>query len=509
MKKIITYGTFDLLTPGHIEQLRESKKLGDYLIVGLSTDEFNQIKNKKAYLSYEERKVVLESIKYVDEVIPESNWDQKLDDIVDNDVSILTMGSDWEGSDKFNYLEEYCEVKFIHRSGKWASTHFRNFQKKHKNDNTLFFKFKVLCKKIFLKIFKFHLIVIYYFIKLFTFKKNRLFLLSRQFSEPSISFNYIKDNIDENIDVKIFCYRINKSFFSYLYYYFSMYKQMFYLATSKCVIIDGYNPVVSILKHKSDTTIIQLWHALAAIKKFGYQSLALDTGRDENVSQIMEMHRNYDYVISGSDFMNPIFAEAFDVDVNKVLSVGTPVIDYMLKPLDRKSLPKEYRDLSKKPTILYAPTFRDNCENNFSDLINAFDSEKYNIIVSIHPRATDKIVLQKGVICNPKIDFLDTIKLCDYFITDYSAAMLEALVADKKLLLYVHDYHLYEKETGINVNLFDEYKYVSKDINDIKNWIEKDKFDKKEISKFKSKFINNANGGSTKKICELVEGKIL
>ena len=92
MKKVITYGTFDLLHKGHIRLLERAKSLGDYLIVGLSTDEFNRLKDKEAYYDYEHRKYILEAIKYVDEVIPEMNWDQKADDIFKYNVNIFCDG---------------------------------------------------------------------------------------------------------------------------------------------------------------------------------------------------------------------------------------------------------------------------------------------------------------------------------------------------------------------------------------------------------------------------------
>lgn len=134
MKKVITYGTYDLITPGHIQHLKESKEMGDYLIVGLSTDEFNSIKHKSSYLSYEERKVVLEAIKYVDEVIPEEDWNQKPSDIKKYNISVLTMGSDWEGSEKFEYLKQLCDVRFTKRPFKWSSTNFRNKVDKYVED---------------------------------------------------------------------------------------------------------------------------------------------------------------------------------------------------------------------------------------------------------------------------------------------------------------------------------------------------------------------------------------
>ena len=114
MKRILTYGTYDLLHWGHINLLKRAKQYGDYLIVGLSTDEFNQIKNKKAYHSYEVRKTMLEAIRYVDLVIPESDWEQKIQDIKDLKVDVFVMGDDWKG--KFDYLEDYCEVIYLPRT---------------------------------------------------------------------------------------------------------------------------------------------------------------------------------------------------------------------------------------------------------------------------------------------------------------------------------------------------------------------------------------------------------
>ena len=114
MKKVITYGTFDLIHHGHINILRKAKEYGDYLIVGLSSDEFNILKGKEAYYSYDERKLILEAIKYVDEVIPEHNWNQKSEDIQTNQIDLFVMGSDWEG--KFDDLNDYCEVIYLPRT---------------------------------------------------------------------------------------------------------------------------------------------------------------------------------------------------------------------------------------------------------------------------------------------------------------------------------------------------------------------------------------------------------
>ena len=124
MRKVITYGTYDLLHVGHINLLRRAKELGDYLIVGLSTDEFNAEKHKEAYHSYEDRKVILESIKYVDEVIPENCWEQKIDDVVRNGADVFVMGDDWKG--KFDFLKDYCEVIYLPRTVGISTTKIKN-----------------------------------------------------------------------------------------------------------------------------------------------------------------------------------------------------------------------------------------------------------------------------------------------------------------------------------------------------------------------------------------------
>ena len=126
MKIILTYGTFDLLHYGHIRILKRSKEMGDYLVVALSTDEFNATKGKKAYHSYETRKKMLEAIRYVDLVIPENNWEQKVQDIKDYKIDVCVMGSDWAGSDKFDYLKEYCDVVFLERTPGVSTTQIKN-----------------------------------------------------------------------------------------------------------------------------------------------------------------------------------------------------------------------------------------------------------------------------------------------------------------------------------------------------------------------------------------------
>ena len=128
MIRVITYGTFDLLHYGHINLLRRAKNLGDYLIVALSTDEFNwNQKHKRCYFSYEERKLILESIRYVDLIIPEESWEQKRTDVIKYDVDVFVIGDDWTG--KFDFLKTVgkgCEVVYLPRTPEISTTRIKD-----------------------------------------------------------------------------------------------------------------------------------------------------------------------------------------------------------------------------------------------------------------------------------------------------------------------------------------------------------------------------------------------
>lgn len=130
MKKVLTYGTFDLFHYGHLKILERAKSLGEYLIVAVSTDEFNEIKGKKCTYPYEHRSKIVEAIKFVDKVIPENNWEQKRQDVIDNQVDIFVMGNDWLG--EFDFLNDLCEVIYLDRTQNISSSEIKEGIKQDK-----------------------------------------------------------------------------------------------------------------------------------------------------------------------------------------------------------------------------------------------------------------------------------------------------------------------------------------------------------------------------------------
>lgn len=122
IRRVLTYGTYDLLHYGHVRLLQRAASLGDYLIVALSTDEFNAGKGKASFYSYGVRKEMLEAVRYVDLVIPERTWDQKVQDVIDYKIDAVVMGSDWTGDPRFEALKEYCEVIYLDRTDGISTT---------------------------------------------------------------------------------------------------------------------------------------------------------------------------------------------------------------------------------------------------------------------------------------------------------------------------------------------------------------------------------------------------
>ena len=363
-----------------------------------------------------------------------------------------------------------------------------------------------------LNIFKAHLKVIYFFIKLFTTPKNKVLMLSRQSNEINIDFIMLKDELlkkDPNVQIQIMCKKIPKKFLKKVNYYFYIIKTMYHLATSKICIVDGYELQVSILKHKKELVIVQIWHALGAIKKFGRQVVNKKEGSNSVVANIMQMHKNYTFVTCASKATRKIYAEAFEIEEENIPVLGMPRIDYLLgkdNKIDVKveNLLKEYPKLNEKKNILYVPTFRKGEKTSISEIINSVNKEKYNLIIRLHP--LEKTNVDNNYVIDSKYNTFELLKIADYVITDYSAIAFEATVLNKPIFFYLYDLNKYENNRGLNVNLNEEMKLVTFDnINDIISMIEKGEYPYEEYEKFKSKYIETIDTDNSKRIIENIK----
>lgn len=358
--------------------------------------------------------------------------------------------------------------------------------------------------------------IIYFFIKLFTKQRNKVTMLSRQSNKINLDFELIKEELEnrkkEDLQIEILCKKIPKDMIGRLKYCSYIIKCMYHIATSKVCIVDGYNIPVNALKHKKGTEIIQIWHAMGAIKKFGYQTLNKKEGTTSKVAQIMKMHANYTCVTCTSSATKNIYAEAFNTDKNKIHVWGMPRIDYILgknNVINNKieELKKEYPQFSGRKTILYVPTFRKNEKLEIDDLIKSVDEEKYNLIIRLHP--LDHTNINQKHIVSGKYNTFDLIKFADYVITDYSAIAFETAVLNKQLFFYIYDIEKYNTKRGLNINLQEEMKNcTSTDIKDIIKVINNKNYDYEELARFRRKYIETVDTNNSKRIADYVIEKM-
>ncbi|MBE6160157.1 MAG: CDP-glycerol glycerophosphotransferase family protein [Lactobacillales bacterium] len=359
------------------------------------------------------------------------------------------------------------------------------------------------------KIYTLGLNFIYMFIKIFKTNNKKIFFLSRQSNEMSLDYrmlvNYINKNYPE-YKIVVMTNMIGKKLKDKIKYIRIMIVQMYHLATSKTCVIDGYNITVSVLKHKKKLKIIQIWHSLGAIKKFGYQTLDKENGNSSKMAKVMKMHKNYDLIVTGSNAMIPYFSKAFNNPEEKFINCGLPRIDYLIKESEnnKKMILKKYKELKNKKIILYVPTFRKGKNYYIENLINAVDNDKYELIIKGHP--LKKIKNQKY---SDDFTSLELLSIADYVITDYSAISIEAAVLNKPIYFYLYDLEEYNKSVGINIDLEKEMpKSTFKKAKTLIKNIENNKYSYKELEKFRSKYLDNLEGNATEKLAKYIVGEL-
>ena len=366
---------------------------------------------------------------------------------------------------------------------------------------------KKLCIKCFILILK----IIYFPIRALKVQKKVVYI-SRQFNKSTLDFDWIvKDMKEKYPDVKnvILAKRLEKSFFSKVGYFFHMFVQMYHISTAKVVIVDSYCIVVSVLKHKKETKIIQIWHAISAIKKFGYQTLGKTSGTEKIIADAMCMHKNYDYVLCSSKITAKYFEEAFNIEEEKIKYLGLPRLDYILQEDKEKveEIYNKYPEMRDKINILYVPTFRKFKKVKINDVIQKIDTKKYNLIVKLHPLDKKNYTyLQKdGVIYDDTFKSYDLLKMCDKVITDYSSLAMEASLLHKPLYFYIYDVKQYKEDPGLNFDFKKEKigVYSTNSPKKIVNMLERD-YDFSILENFRKRYIERESNSYTDELTRFI-----
>ena len=349
----------------------------------------------------------------------------------------------------------------------------------------------------------------YSFIKLFK-TQNKITFISRQSNTMSLDYELLKNKINKELPEYKTVF-LNKKLENKIEYCFHMFKQMYHIATSKVVILDSYCIVISILKHKKSLKVIQIWHSIGCMKKFGYAMIGKEEGSSAEIAHTLKMHYNYDCItISSMSFVKD-FIEGFNVSKDKIVEIPLPRVDLLLdekyKKEKRKELYKRIPELKKKKNILYCGTFRKKQSNNknIDDLIKVIDFSKYNLLYKPHPFNTIKTD-DKRVIQNFKSTF-EALMVADYVICDYSSIIYEAGLLELPVFIYAYDWDEYKSKRELNFDMEHEIPTIfTKSPQKIMDAIENNDFDYKEFKKFTYKNVTlPKNGKCIDKMFELIK----
>lgn len=354
--------------------------------------------------------------------------------------------------------------------------------------------------------------LIYTFYKLFP-TRNRIAIISRQSQKPSEDIVLLREEIKRQapgVEVVVMCKMIDPGVIGKIKYLLYMFRcQMYVIATSKVVILDGYCIAISILKHKSELKVIQMWHAMGALKKFGYCSVGEREGSSSKIAHSMKMHKNYDVIFVSSEECKHLLAPAYRCSEDIMEVMPLPRVDLITQEkyqkIIKEKIYKVYPQLIGKETILYAPTFRKerNMEQAIKNLLNSVDYSKYNLVVKLHPLEHNNFQLEK-VVFDDKFSSIDMLTVADYVITDYSAFIFEAAIAGKPIYRYVPDKCEYKGERGFFIDIDYELPDTeSISAKDVIAKIEKKEYDLAKIKTFSDKYIQN-NGHCTETITKYI-----
>lgn len=347
---------------------------------------------------------------------------------------------------------------------------------------------------------------LYSVMKLFPQDKKRFVFMTRETNTPGADFLLLREQLQRDMpDCKtvMLCRRFvaaEATLSDKLSYAFHILRQMHHLSRSRAVILDTYCIPVSLFRHRKELLVIQLWHAIGSMKKFGYAMLGKGEGASPETARLMHMHRGYDYITISSKSFIKDYIEGFDTTPDKVVEIPLPKADLMTDRSygaeKKAAFINNHPEAGKKKNILYCPTFRGNGNGSraaIDALIACMDESKYNLIYKPHPLAHHE-GLPDSVITSTWPTY-DVIFAADYVISDYSSVIYEAGLAGKPIFAYAYDWDEYSKAREINFDIEHDFPGLfTKDPEAIMSAIENDDYDMERQRAFISKNVAMPRG---------------
>ena len=346
--------------------------------------------------------------------------------------------------------------------------------------------------------------------------RNKAVIISRQSDEKTLDIELLEQELKKHREIQVVCLcrKIPESLAGKVCYVCHMFTQMYHIATSKVAVIDGYCICISILKQRDSLFVIQMWHALGSLKKFGFSVTGKEEGSSRKLAELMNMHANYDMILTSSSLCASNFAEAFNYPVEKLRVCSLPRVDALT---DEEASGKtaeliydEYPQLREKKTIVYAPTFRKNPDENeaaLNSLADAVDRDKYNLVLKAHPlMKTD--CCREDMIVDNRFSTIEMFAAADYIILDYSAIVYEAALMEKPLFFYSFDIERYKNNRDFYIDYMEEMPgKISKDAEEIMRSIDDNKYDLDRVKNFADRYVEK-QCGCTEELAEIITDKM-
>lgn len=350
---------------------------------------------------------------------------------------------------------------------------------------------------------------------------GKVVFLSRQSDTLSLDFQMLKQELQRlcpQIAIEAICNYQASATSGLASFGVATLKSMQELATSEVCVLDAYWPAVSLLQHKPDLTVIQMWHALGKIKQSGLAAVGHQDGRSPEMARALHMHEGYGYIIAGAPAWNRFYCESFGCTPDKLVNIGLPRMDVLTRNRDqaRRDLCRKHPELAGKRIVLYAPTYRKHAKEadpiaGQRALIKRLAQQNdFMLVVKSHPNQSLEGAFPQAGHCLPLPDMgtLDLLPAVDLVISDYSATLVEAACARTPFLLYCFDYEEYLQSNGLNLNLpglFPHLLYRDADgiAQAVRRFMDGD-YPQREFEEFANAYTLPDTGHATRDLAQLV-----
>ena len=302
---------------------------------------------------------------------------------------------------------------------------------------------------------------------------NRVVFLSRQSDTPSENFRMLDEKLHElcpGIKTEYSC-RLGLKQSMGLSYIPLLLRQLWMMAGARACVTESYCPPISLPRSHGSLRVVQIWHSMVAIKKFGWQTVGMAEGSDEDTAKAMRMHAGYSAIVCGSEYQRSLFAEAMNTPEEKIYALGMPSADRLLaadREAAREAVLREYPQLRGKRVIAYLPTMRRGRAVPWQELAAALESRddmrgKYALVIGLHPldAHTERSSDGHDVIFDGSLGSRTLLLGCDAVISDYSGAAAEAALCGRELYFYVPDIDEYSGECGLNIDPLELFGEIS------------------------------------------------